>query len=555
MRLFGIRMPLAFVIAINLTPTLGAQCVEVVPDDEVHCPYRPISRGHDLVFLDLDTGSVRSARLSRPDDPDSAVVLDPFFELGWTPGPASVAPDGERILVRRSKPSCPGWTGAVGPGLECSYGRPTLWLAQHWSGNPDDPDDDLWVHINLTRRLLGRNSEIHGWSTWLHRDLALFNAMVFPDDGGWYCGPSAGCVQEANAAQIYAVRFAGDEVVIEPFAPAALWRDRCLTGRVTAQPSPFTNRCFDGQRVSIVRRCYDEPDLEHGWAWFNTANADGTGPVCRADGPVMQVPVLRVFLVDLDESCDPMRSFEDLVPVRQPPDERVHRQMGMTPEWGDMLAEISPDGAWVAVATNMGDPDGDLDDNCAGFRLNLLDPTDQLSGNSLRWTHVCRLGDDLQCDGEAVPVGVERTPPEATALPGFVTGVGLSDPSLVYSREWGVFGGQSGRDIVRLDLGLSPEAIVPLAFGRNATAAAPIRWQPRRIRRGGRAGSVEGVAGYRHLIRRDSRAESRSASATPLAGARSSWLTRIDRILFDVDVCRPLQPSWTASEDDGSGDG
>jgi hypothetical protein len=465
----------------------------ITPDDEIHCPYHPVSNDHDVVFLDLDGGAIRSALVGRPDDPNAPVVLDPFFELGWTPGPATVSPDGERLLVRRTNPGCPGWTGEPGPGLDCSYGRPTLWLAQHQAGDPANPDDDLWVHTNLTRRSLGRNSEIHGWTTWIHHELVLFNAVVFPDDGGWYCMPPVGCVQEENAAQIYAVRFDGNEPTIEPFAPTELWRDECLTGRVTAQPSPLATQCFDGQRISIVRRCYDEPDLEHGWAWFNTANADGSGEVCRVDGPTMQVPVLRVYVAELDASCRPTKRFEDMVPVRQPPDELVHRQMGMIPEWGDMLAEISPDGGWVAVATNMGDPAGDLSDNCAGFRLNLVDPTDPLSGNALRWTHVCHLGEDLQCDGEAVPVSVERTPPEGTPLPGFVSIAGSGYPSLVFTREWGVYGGEFGRDITRLDFASGPDAIVPLAFGHNAVAASPIRRQPIRVRQGGgRIGSSAG---------------------------------------------------------------
>jgi len=477
---------LAFLGAIAGASASAAQCVTIVPDQEIHCPYHAIPDGNDVVYLDLDDGAIRTARVERPDAARAQVLFDPFFELGWTPGVASVAPGGERALVARTKPSCPGWDGSPGPGLDCSYGRPTLWLAEHWTGDPQDPDDDLWVHTNLTRRLLGRNSEIHGWATWLHRDLALFNATVFPDDGGWYAGPTSGYDQEANAAQIYAVRFSAGNVVIEPFAPAALWRDHCLTGRVSAQPSPVDGRCIDGQRLSIVRRCYDEPDLEHGWAWFNTANADGSGTQCRSDEPVFRVPVLRVYVAELDRACRPTRDFEELLPIRQPPDGPVYRQMGVTPEWGDMLAAISPDGAWVAVATNMGDPAGDLGDNCAGFRINLRDPSDPLSGNALRWTHVCRLSADLKCDGEAMPVGVERDPPEATILPGFVSIAETPEPSLVLTREWGILDEPIGRDIVRLDFGVAADALIHLAFGHNAVAATPIQPLRTRVRHGGR---------------------------------------------------------------------
>jgi hypothetical protein len=445
-------------------------CVEVVPNDEVHCPYHAVPAGDNVLFLDLDDGAIRSASSDRPDEPSGHVVLDPFFELGWTPGPATVSPDGERLLVARTKPSCPGWTGAPGPGLPCSYGRPTLWLAQHATRDVADPTDDLWVHINLTRRLLGRNSEIHGWTTWVHRDLALFNAVVFPDDGGWYQR------QEENAAQIYAVGFAGPGIVtIQPYAPAQLWRTDCLTGRVSAQPPREGDRCFAGQRVSFVRRCYDEPNLDHGWAWSNTRRNDGTGGPCRLDRTAMQVPVLRVYVVELDDTCAPTRAFEEIEPVRDPPDGPFNRQMGVVPEWGDMLAGISPDGEWVAFATNTGDPAGDGDDNCAGFTIDLSDPGDPLSGQSLRWTHVCRLAGDLTCEAEASAIGVEfAAPPESTPLPSFLGGSFLSGAGLVYSRSRRHAVEPAVLDVMRLDLWRGPEARVPLVFGRHATAITPI---------------------------------------------------------------------------------
>ena len=482
----AVRVLPMFLVFLTGAASLAAQCVEVVPDDEIHCEYHPVLPKNDVVFLSLDDGTLRSARAAFPSETDSQLVLDPFFELGWTPGVSTVSADGERLLVSRTKPSCPRWSGIPGPGLDCSYGRPTLWLAEHYVGDPEDPVDDRWIHTNLTRRLLGRNSEIHGWTTWLHSDLALFNAMVFPDDGGWYCGPPSGCIQEFNAAQMYAVRFSDGEITVEPFAPAAMWRESCLTGRINAQPSIYDDRCFDGQRVAIARRCYDEPDLEHGWAWFNTTNADGTGEMCRADGAVFQVPVLRVFVVELDATCEPMIGSEELVPVRQPPDDPRFRQMGMVPEWGDMMPAISSDGEFVAVATNTGDPDGDLSDNCAGFRLNLRDVEDPMSGASLRWIHVCRLRDDLRCAGEALPVGVEQTPPEASVLPGFVDIAGLAPPSLVYTREWGSSGQARQNDIARVDYGVDHEEPIPLEFGRNAIGAEPIRRTRVGVRRPGR---------------------------------------------------------------------
>lgn len=480
MRVFGrctaasSRAALTLLLVVGGPAAGAAQCVEVVPGDEYHCRFHAIDPDNNVVFLDLSDGTIRAANVSRPDDPTAGVVLDPLIQFGWTSGPSSVSPDRERILVGRMRLNCPPYTNGPGPGLDCSYGRPTLWLAQHAVLDPDDPDDDLWVHVNLTRRLLGRNSEIHGWSAWLHRDLALFNAVVFPERDGWYGGPD-GYDQAANAAQIYAVRFLDDgAIAIERYAPEQLWRDQCLTGRVVAQPPRELDRCFDGQRVSIVRRCYDEPDLVHGWAWFNTARADGMGGPCRVDSPVVEVPVLRTYVLEVDSNCVPTADFEDLVPVRQPPDGAVYRQMGIIPEWGDMQSAVSSDGRWIAVATNMGDPEGDLEDNCAGFGLNLMDPGNPLSGAALRWTHVCELGPDLSCVGDAVPVGVELHPPESTAFPGFVLVPKAGLSTLVFTREWGTLGEPPGRDVQRLDFHVGPDARHPLAFGANATGIAPI---------------------------------------------------------------------------------
>ena len=233
----GIRRALLALAMLALLTSPGpaaASCEVVVPDEEIHCTYRPVRPQHDLVFLDTDSGEIRTARARRPRG-GSRVVLEPFFDLGWTPGVATVAPGLERLLVARSKPSCPPFQRGPGPGLDCSYGRPTLWLAEHRVNDPANPADDLWVHLNLSRRLLGRNSEIHGWTTWLHDDLALFNAVVFPDEGGWYNSPATGYRQKKNAAQIYAVRFdAAGRPTIERYAPGQLWRRRCLTTASTS---------------------------------------------------------------------------------------------------------------------------------------------------------------------------------------------------------------------------------------------------------------------------------------------------------------------------------
>lgn len=431
-------------------------CEVVAPDEEVHCPYHALRAGDDLVFLDLRDGVVRTGSIERPDEEVGGALLDPFLELGWSPGPTTVSPDGERALTARVRADC--------SSLSCSFGRPTLWLAEHRVNDPADPADDTWVHVNLTARGLGRNSEIHGWTTWVHEDLALFNALVRPDEAGWVS------TQEQNTAQIYAVRFGGGEVIVDAFAPTRLWRDACLTGRVDAQTS--RGGCFDGQRVSIVRRCYDEPRTPDAWAWYNTAHADGGGGPCRVDLASFEVPVLRTYVVELDALCEPTRDFEALVPVRLPPDTPLHRQMGVIPEWGDMLSGISPDGRFVAVAANMGDP-ATPDDGCAGFRLNLTDPHDPSSGNATRRTTVCALDDTLRCADEGLLLEAELTPPESSPLPTFVALAG-GDMVVAHTREWGIADSAPLRDVVRVDFARGADARVPLAFARAAVAGQAI---------------------------------------------------------------------------------
>lgn len=432
-------------------------CVVIVPDEEVHCPYHSVGMDrNNLLYVDLRDGTVRAASVERIDEAEGRIVLDPFLETGWQPGVATVSPDGEKILVARRKEGC--------NDLACSQGRLTLWLARHRANDPNDPDDDIWQHVNLTRRGLGRNSEVHGWTTWLHEDLALFNALVRDDDAGWITG------QGDNAAQVYALRFRDGVPDVAPYGPAQLWRGQCLTGRVNAQPA--RGGCFRGQRVSLVRRCYDEPRSARAWAWFNTRAADGSGGHCIA-GPAFEVPVLRTYVLELDESCVPTKPFEQLVAVRTPPDAAANRQMGVTPEWGDMLSAISPDGRYLAVAANLGDPTAPAWDNCAGFRVNLTNPADPMSGNATRRTTVCELDADLRCRDGALLLGAEHMPPEGTPLPTFIA-LANGEPVVAHTREWSASDGSAQRDIVRVDFLRGADARVPLVFARNALGGQAI---------------------------------------------------------------------------------
>jgi hypothetical protein len=122
--------------------------------------------------------------------------------------------------------------------------------------------------------------------------------------------------------------------------------------------------------------------------------------------------------MELDEACRPKRPFVRTLPAHVPDSGPVHRQMGIVAEWGEMLSAVSPDGRYLAVATNMGDPQRP-GDNCAGLKINLRDLTDPMSGEGNRNTHVCELDSSLRCIGEPLRLGTILTPPESTHLPGF----------------------------------------------------------------------------------------------------------------------------------------
>jgi len=520
---------------------MAGPCRVVVADEEVRCPYHAIdSARHNVVFVDLADDAIRAADIGRPDSPSADLAFDPFLaDLGWTAVATAVAPDLRRALVMRAKPSCPPYTGSPGPGIACSYGRVTLWLAYH------DRSADEWVHVNLARRGLGRNSEAHGWSTWLHRDLALFNAIVFPDDGGFYTR------QEENVTQIYAVRFRTDrDFAIEPFAPDLLWRADCLTGRVNAQPPRVQDRCFDGQRVSFVRRCYSEPLGPDTWAWWNTAAADGTGGPCIPGQPAMQVPVLRTYVMELDASCRPRRPFASMPPAHVPASGPVYRQIGVGPEWGDMLSAVSADGRYLAMATNMGDPQRP-GDNCAGMKMNLRDATNPLSGEANRNTHVCELDSSLRCIDEPVRLGTILTPPEGTPLPGFVrlSSVNGFTRHVVFSRRWSQAGQPQINDVLRVDVDVGPDAGVPLQFGRNAVAILPVNHVPPAQRTGCSAAGAPDVPWpwaivalwWRGLAPRRRRIHARPGP--PASKLRREILAALVASTGALAACREAQPA------------
>ncbi|HEX9493419.1 MAG TPA: hypothetical protein VGA33_09145 [Thermoanaerobaculia bacterium] len=430
---------------------LAAQCYEVRRDIEYHCRYRALDPGRqDVSFTRLSDNSVRASSLDGS-DADAELVLETLAPFGWETMVATFSGDGEYAMVSRLRPSCP----RDSTGIDCSFGRITMWIARHRGGE--------WVHLNLAHYGLGRNSEVHGWATWLHSELAVFNALVREDGAGWVTR------QEENTAQAYALRILGDgSLTVAAFARAELWRDDCLTGRLSGQFSPEPGRCFPGQRMSLVRRCYSDPVNPENWAWWNTRTMDTTQSGSCIEGAPILVPVLRTYVVELDAECRPARSFDQMEPAHKPDFGARYRLMGNGPEWGEMLSAISPDGQWLAVAINEIDA-RQIADACSGFKLNLSDPANRTSGNALRQTHLCRLDASLRCANAPTPMPVQFDPPESLPLPTFVW------PFVLTTMERGVFGETLVRGLTRFGI---DGKVVPIAFGVDAVGVQAVPRPP-----------------------------------------------------------------------------
>ena len=441
----------AITLAAAIEKPLAAQCYEVRKDIEYHCRYRPLDpKRHDVSFTRLGDNSVRVSSLDGS-DAAAELVLETLGPFGWATMVAAFSGDGESAMVSRIRQSCP----RDATGIDCSFGRITMWLARHQGSE--------WVHLNLAHYGLGRNSEVHGWATWLHSELAVFNALVREEGSGWVAR------QEENTTQAYELRIlGGGRLTVEPFAPAELWRGDCLTGRLSAQFSPERGRCFAGQRMSLVRRCYSDPVNPENWSWWNTRIMDDPKSGSCVEGGQALVPVLRTYVVELDAECRPTRTFDQMEPAHKPDFGARYRLMGNTPEWGEMLSAISPDGQWLAVAINEVDP-RQTADACSGFELNLYDTANRISGNALRQTHLCRLDASLRCASAPAPMPVQLDPPENIALPTFVW------PFVLATIERGVFGEPLVRRLARFDI---DGKIVPLAFGADAIGAQAIPRPP-----------------------------------------------------------------------------
>jgi hypothetical protein len=216
--------------------------------------------------------------------------------------------------------------------------------------------------------------------------------------------------------------------------------------------------------MSMVRRCYSDPVNPENWSWWNTRIMDDPqSGSCIEGGPAL-VPVLRTYVVELDAQCRPTRSFDQMQPAHKPDFSPRYRLMGNTPEWGEMLSAISPDGQWLALAINEVDS-RQTADACSGFALNLFDPANRTSGNALRQTHLCRLDATLRCTSAPAPMPVQLDPPENIPLPTFVW------PYVLTTVERGVYGEPLLRRLARFSI---DGKIVPLAFGADALGVQAI---------------------------------------------------------------------------------
>ncbi len=402
-------------------------CSVIVPDVQYRCSGRKLEPSrHNVTYMNWTTDNIMASNAKSPLQAGDVIIATNrlLVEHNWLTRVAKVSPNYFMMISAREKRFCDPDTGRT-----CSYGRTTLWLDIY------EPSSGTWLLTNLAH-FYGFNSESLGWSAWLHGKKAIFNLLVRPEGSGWYT------TRAGHNPQIYTLDFDSGVISVSKFAPGQLEDTNCLTGRVDAVPNLAANSCFDGQRIIFVRRCNDGESTN---AYWNNTSYDGTGRACipGAARTYSVVPVLRTYVVELNAACTPKKSWADngISPLREPPTDDIHKQMGVIPEWGDMLASISPDGNYAAVATNFGPPGNSSP--CAGFYYNLQDAMIPNSGASARRISWCRLRKDpttgqISNEGPLTllsPFGMD--PPETTLLPSFFP---MGDTmSLLFTARWAQF--------------------------------------------------------------------------------------------------------------------
>jgi hypothetical protein len=344
---------------------------------------------------------------------DTSTLLTNY---SWGTQISTPSPNLKLMLSARGKNNCYNST--------CSYGQTTMWLDVYNSTS------NTWLLTNLAH-YYGLNSSIDNWSTWLYSTGALFNAWVSN-------------LPSVNK-QIYYIQIYSNFSVnaINLFSKNQLYDSNSYTGRISATPNLnlTTNTCFNGQRISFVRRTYNEPPGNN-WAYWGSNNYLQNGSYCLNNSIQLQnnsIPILKTYVVELYSNCTPVLSWPNIQPVRQPPNTNFPwKQMGIISEWGDMLSTISPDGNYIAVAPTMGPMSNT--NACAGFDYILSDINNINSGTASRMTQWCNISKNITtgqitCSNNMTIVNSNNFQPLAsTPLPSFYL-MG-NTMTLIFMQNW-----------------------------------------------------------------------------------------------------------------------
>jgi hypothetical protein len=353
---------------------LGCRALEA--DERYRCPYVAVSAQDEFIFtkvLSDGTRAVFAGRVDQGKRRETPVVAAP---PGWVINQTSISPDREHLLLTMQRPSCAAqWPDPAG--RSCSWGRGTLWLVSHRDG--------AWLFENLSTRL-GKNSNVVGWSTWLTSTRALFNAKAAPLEEPIITGP------DKVDVPAYLLELKPEPSLRVWGEAAGISSRQCFVGRMHASGPARTDECFEGQRVAITRRCFDEPVSPERYAWFNQRSDQGDAGMCASTaGPAWLVPVFQVYVVELSASCEP-KTFDRSQPIRAPDWQGHWRHMGVGQEWGDGQSTISADGTHVAFWSNRGYDFGSPTDNCEAFASR-----DGSLGNGASRVRYCELDAQRRC--------------------------------------------------------------------------------------------------------------------------------------------------------------
>lgn len=275
----------------------------------------------------------------------------------WSIHQSSITPDHKHLLLSMTKHTCEmDWRESRG--RRCSWGRTVLWLAIR------DQNKQEWLLKNLAP-IYGYNADIHGWTVWQSNRHALFNGVIRPEGE-----PVLGNKQEDNNAQAYQIRLGPNgRIRVDLWGKDKMYRSDCLTGRLFTNHRHNAESCVDGSTVIFARRCYSDKLTKENFAWWNTKQTNGNGGKCDARLPKLHVPVLRVYAVETNASCQPKDTFSIDQAIRMPWHKGLFRHISKNvPEWGDMQPAIRDDGRIAAFHTVRGYEDSDPLDNCGSFK-------------------------------------------------------------------------------------------------------------------------------------------------------------------------------------------